>query len=93
MTARRFHMPQNPGQDAMDQPASNTPSAADTDTSSSAGAGVNAAGGVRANAPFWYSFDYGSVHFTVISTENDMSPGSTQHAWLQQDLAAVDRWA
>jgi hypothetical protein len=87
MMARRFHMPENPGQDALDQPAPNTPSVAGSDASSSAG------GRVRATAPFWYSFDYGSVHFTVISTENDLSPGSSQHAWLQEDLAAVDRWA
>lgn len=33
------------------------------------------------NAPFWYSFDYGSVHFVVISTEHDVSPGSTQYRW------------
>ena len=26
--------------------------------------------GRRDNAPFWYGFDYGSVHFTVISTEH-----------------------
>jgi hypothetical protein len=92
MMARRFHMPQNPGQDALDQLAPNTPAVAGSDASS-VGAGVGAAGRVRANAPFWYSFDYGSVHFTVISTENDLSPGGIQHAWLQEDLAAVDRWA
>lgn len=44
-------------------------------------------------APFWYSFDYGSVHFTVISTEHDITHGSVQRAWLEGDLAAVDRWA
>jgi hypothetical protein len=93
MTARRFHMPQNPGQDTLDQLAPNTPSVAGSNASSVVGAGVDSAGRMRANAPFWYSFDYGSVHFTVISTENDLSPGSSQHAWLQEDLAAVDRWA
>jgi hypothetical protein len=45
----------------------------------------------RDNAPFWYGFDYGSVHFTVISTEHNLSPGSRQYTWLQQELAGVDR--
>lgn len=85
MTARRFHMPQHPSQDELKQPAPGTPAGAN------AGAGGNAAGDVRPNAPFWYSFDYGSVHFTVISTENDLSPSSSQYAWLEKDLAAVDR--
>lgn len=40
-----------------------------------------------------YSHDYGSVHFTYISTEHDISPGSVQYRWLQRDLAAVDRCA
>ena len=31
------------------------------------------------NAPFWYSFDYGSVHFVMISTEHDVTPGSHQY--------------
>jgi len=43
------------------------------------------------NAPFYYSFDYASVHFTMISTEHDISPGSQQYKWLARDLAAVDR--
>lgn len=46
----------------------------------------------RDNAPFWYSFDYGSVHFTVISTEHSLVPGSRQYDWLEAELAAVDRW-
>ena len=43
------------------------------------------------NGIFWYSFDYGSVHFTMISTEHDLSPGSVQYLWLEKDLASVDR--
>lgn len=46
---------------------------------------------LRDNAPFWYGFDYGSAHFTVISTEHDLSRGSTQYRWLEAELAAVDR--
>jgi len=45
----------------------------------------------RDNAPFYYGFDYGSAHFTVVSTEHDLSPGSPQHGWLERELAAVDR--
>lgn len=45
----------------------------------------------RDNAPFWYSYDYGSVHVTVISTEHDLSPGSTQYDWLHSDLKNVNR--
>lgn len=33
---------------------------------------------VPSNAPFWYSFAYGSVHFTIISTEHDLHRGSPQ---------------
>ena len=30
------------------------------------------------NAPFWYSFEYGAAHFTVISTEHDFHKHSDQ---------------
>jgi len=43
------------------------------------------------NGVFWYSYDFASVHTTVISSEHDLSPGSTQHAWLRNDLASVNR--
>jgi len=43
------------------------------------------------NSIFWYSFNYGNVHFTVISSEHDFTPGSEQYNWMQQDLASVDR--
>eukprot|EP00746_Dinoflagellata_sp_MGD_P019695 gnl/MRDRNA2_/MRDRNA2_14579_c0_seq1.p1 gnl/MRDRNA2_/MRDRNA2_14579_c0~~gnl/MRDRNA2_/MRDRNA2_14579_c0_seq1.p1 ORF type:complete len:620 (+),score=76.81 gnl/MRDRNA2_/MRDRNA2_14579_c0_seq1:51-1862(+) len=39
----------------------------------------------------WYAFDYGSVHFTMISTEQDLTVGSSQWTWLRQDLASVNR--
>lgn len=45
----------------------------------------------KPNPPFWYSFSYGSVHFTFISTEHDVSPGSAQYKWLEHDLRRVDR--
>ena len=43
-----------------------------------AGGGRNRHSAVRSNAPFWYSFEYGSAHFTVISTEHDTREGSAQ---------------
>ncbi|KAB2897274.1 MAG: metallophosphoesterase family protein [Kofleriaceae bacterium] len=36
----------------------------------------------------WYSFDWGSVHFAALDTEQSLS---TQAAWLDADLAATDR--
>ncbi|KAJ4825590.1 hypothetical protein Tsubulata_015243 [Turnera subulata] len=39
----------------------------------------------------WYSIDKGSVHFTVISTEHDWTQNSEQYAWMQKDMASVDR--
>uniref|UniRef100_A0A7S3VR38 Calcineurin-like phosphoesterase domain-containing protein n=1 Tax=Dunaliella tertiolecta TaxID=3047 RepID=A0A7S3VR38_DUNTE len=41
--------------------------------------------------PFWYSYNYGNVHFTVISSEHDCAPGSEQYRWLERDLSSVDR--
>ena len=44
-----------------------------------------------ANPPYWYSFERGGVHTFVLSTEHDWTAGSPQMAWLEADLAAVDR--
>ena len=41
------------------------------------------------NGVFWYSYDMGSVHTTVLSGEHDLSPGSPQHTWLEADLLAA----
>jgi hypothetical protein len=46
---------------------------------------------LRSNGVFWYSYDFASVHTTVISSEHDLSPGSPQHAWLEQDFRSVNR--
>ncbi|XP_015775723.1 PREDICTED: probable inactive purple acid phosphatase 2 [Acropora digitifera] len=43
------------------------------------------------NALWWYSFDYGSVHFVMMSTEHDYRKGSRQYTWLEKDLKSVDR--
>jgi len=39
----------------------------------------------------WYSFDYGPVHFTVISSEHDFTHGSKQFRWIVSDFQKVDR--
>lgn len=39
---------------------------------------------------FWYSFDYGPVHFVAISTEWDFSLGSEQNEWIKKDLEAAN---
>ena len=41
--------------------------------------------------PWWYSFDYGTLHVIVLSTEHDFEPGSRQYDWLEGDLHSVDR--
>ena len=38
-----------------------------------------------------YSYDYGLVHYIMMSTEHDMGNGSRQYSWLEQDLKNVDR--
>lgn len=45
----------------------------------------------RSNGVFWYSYEYASVHTTVISSEHDLSRGSPQHEFLKADLKNVDR--
>lgn len=38
---------------------------------------------------FWYSFNYGNVHYVSISSENDLTTGSPQQTWLVSDLTAA----
>ena len=38
-----------------------------------------------------YSFDYGSIHFTMMSTEHNFTQGSRQYKWIEQDLKNVNR--
>ncbi len=45
------------------------------------------------NNRFYYSFDYGPVHFTVIDQYTNIAPTSTQFQWLENDLAAsTKKW-
>ncbi len=41
----------------------------------------------------WYSFDYGNAHFVSLEIDGyqDMSPGSEQYRWLDNDLANTDK--
>ncbi len=43
------------------------------------------------NQPWWYSFEYGLVHFTLLSSEHNFTSGSPQYMWLENDLNTVDR--
>ena len=52
---------------------------------------ISAAETENDNAPFWYSYEVESVHMTVISSEHDLSIGSSQYSWLEQDLKQVNR--
>ena len=50
-------------------------------------------GNYTSNGVFWYSYSFGLVHTIMISSEHDLSQGSPQHAWLQHELASVNRTA
>ncbi len=43
---------------------------------------------------YWYAFDYGCAHFTVLNSNLDYRPGSEQWLWLEDDLrqAQASRW-
>lgn len=43
------------------------------------------------NAVWWYSFDYGSLHFMMMSTEHNFTEGSPQYEWMENDLKSVNR--
>lgn len=48
-------------------------------------------GELEENAPFWYSYDVGSAHFVVISSEHSLKHGGDQWQWLAAHLPTVDR--
>jgi len=39
----------------------------------------------------WYSFDYGNIHFILMSTEHDFRHKTVQYNWIENDLRAVNR--
>jgi hypothetical protein len=48
----------------------------------------SAVGGVVHDTP-WYSQNFGSVHFVLMSTEHDFSPASEQYAFLEAGTTAT----
>jgi len=41
----------------------------------------------------YYSFDYGNAHFSIIDSNNNLSPNSEQFNWLSKDLSrSKARW-
>lgn len=40
---------------------------------------------------YYYSFDYGPVHFTIIDQYTPYTPGSEQYRWLENDLATSSK--
>jgi hypothetical protein len=49
----------------------------------------HSSGAAPSNAPFWYSYDYGSAHFALISTEHDLRKGSNQRQARNFPLAPL----
>ena len=43
---------------------------------------------------YWYSFNYGAAHFTVLNSNMDYRPGSEQWRWVEHDLKTFQnaRW-
>jgi len=37
----------------------------------------------------WYSVDYGPIHFVMLDSDEDITPGSEQYDWVDSDLAAA----
>jgi hypothetical protein len=42
------------------------------------------------NQNLWFSYDFGSIHFTSISSESNYTTGSAQWNWVEADLAAAN---
>jgi len=43
------------------------------------------------NNSYWWSIDYGNIHFIVSSEEHDFTRGSEQWNWIKNDLSKVNR--
>jgi hypothetical protein len=41
------------------------------------------------NGIYWYSHDSAGVHTVMLSSEHDLSPGSDQYSWLENDLKSI----
>ncbi len=50
------------------------------------------AGGVASGTEYYYSFDYGAIHFICLDSQTERrKPGSAMLSWLKQDLAATSQ--
>lgn len=43
------------------------------------------------HAPFWYSVKTGPAHFIILSSEHNITAGSRQRKWLEDEFESVDR--
>jgi hypothetical protein len=43
------------------------------------------------NNRFYYSFDYGPVHFTIIDQFSSLDTAGTQYKWIENDLATTSK--
>jgi acid phosphatase type 7 len=39
----------------------------------------------------YYAYTYGPARFVMVSSYSSILPGSAQHTWIQEELAAIDR--
>ncbi|XP_024537154.1 nucleotide pyrophosphatase/phosphodiesterase isoform X1 [Selaginella moellendorffii] len=46
---------------------------------------------VKNREKFWYSTDYGLLHFCIADSEHDWRKGSEQYKWIEECLASADR--
>ena len=44
-----------------------------------------------ANGDYYFSFDYGPAHFTIIDQFSSYTPGSVQYQWIENDLATTNK--
>ena len=47
--------------------------------------------GGSADGPYWYSWEAGNAHFITLNCYMPYSEGSDQYAWLENNLAKIDR--
>jgi len=47
----------------------------------------------KSDNEYYYSFDYGDVHFLILNTEDNIQPGSPQWKFAEEDLAnTTQKW-
>ena len=53
--------------------------------------GLSAASAALAQPPFWFSYESGGVHWTMLSSEHPYEPSTPQHAFASAALSSVNR--